>query len=451
LPTEHSITRTTTVAGGSFAPGHLGELTPLIPFEMIDAALTATRTVQTRLRDLPSRVVVYLLLTGCLFPEQGYGQVWQRLVSGLHNLPVAAPTTSALCQARRRIGPAPLRWLFDLLRGPAAGIATPGTRWHGLLVTAIDGTTITIPDTTANLTEYTKHAGNHGGSGYPLIRVLTLVACGTRTIIDAVFGPTTIGETTYTHRLLRGLRTGMIVLLDRNFAAAALLEAIDATGAGFLVRLKNGRVMPVLRRYPDGSYLSRMGAVTVRVIDADITVTTANGKHTGYYRLATTLLDHHRYPASGLVTLYHQRWEIETAYLEIKSTILGGRVLRARTPPGVVQEIYALLVTYQLLRTVMADATDTRPEVDPDRACFTIAVNAARDQIIHAAGVITDTIILVGVIGTQVLAGLLPDRRIRTSPRVVKRAISKYNARGIVDRTTYKATISINILALTGP
>jgi hypothetical protein len=447
LPTQHSITRTTTVAGGRYAPGHLGELTPLIPFEMIDEALTATRTTQTRLRDLPSRVVVYLLLAGCLFPEQGYRQVWHRLVSGLHDLPVAAPTTSALCQARRRIGPAPLRWLFDLLRGPAPGIATPGTRWRGLLVTAIDGTTMTIPDSTANLTAHTTHPGNHGGSGYPLIRVLTLVACGTRTIIDAVFGPTTIGETTHTRDLLPSLHTGMIVLLDRNFAAKALLDAIDTTGATFLVRLKNGRPMPVLRHYDDGSYLSMLGTVTVRVITAEITVTTtAGGRHTGLYRLATSLLDHHRHPASGLVTLYHQRWEIETTYLEIKSTILGGKVLRARTPNGVIQEIYALLITYQLLRTAMADATDTRPDIDPDRAGFTIALNTARDQIVHAAGVITDTVVLVGAIGRQVLADLLPDRRVRTSPRVVKRAISKYNARGIVDRTSYKATIGISIL-----
>jgi len=347
LHTQSFTARTVSVAGGRFAPGHLGELTQLLPFEMIDEALTETRKVQTRLRDLPSRVVVYLLLAGCLFPELGYPQVWHRLVSGLHDLPVAAPTAGALCQARRRIGAAPPRWLFDLLRGPAAGIATTGTRWRGLLVCAIDGTTMTAPDSAANLTEYLKHPGNHGGSGYPLIRVLALVACGTRTIIDAVFG---------------------------------------TTGAKFMVRLKNGRTMPMLRRYPDGSYLSMLGRVPVRVIDAEITIATATGRHTGLYRLATTLLDHHRYPASGLATLYHQRWEIETAFLEIKSTILGGKVLRARTPTGVVQEIYALLVTYQILRTVMADATDTRPDIDPDRAGFTIAPHAARDQIVQAAG-----------------------------------------------------------------
>ncbi len=149
------------------------------------------------------------------------------------------------------------------------------------------------------------------------------------------------------------------------------------------------------------------------------------------------------------MTLYHQRWEIETAFLELKSTILGGRVLRARTPDGVDQAVYALLVTDQALRTAMADASSTVPGLEPGRASFTVALNAARDQVILAAGVIAGTAIdLAGKIGRLVLASLMPSLRLRTSPRVVKRAISKYNARGPgIDRTTYKATIAIAILA----
>jgi hypothetical protein len=169
--------------------------------------------------------------------------------------------------------------------------------------------------------------------------------------------------------------------------------------------------------------------------------------------LATTLLDHHSYPAADLIRLYHERWEIETAYLELKSSILGGRVLRARTPAGVEQEVYALLVTYQLLRTAMADATGTRPDTDPDRASFTTALHTARDLVIQAAGVIADTTIdLVGTIGRHALTHLMPDRRLRVSPRIVKRAISKYQARGPnIDRTSYKATIGIDILTTAYP
>jgi patatin-like phospholipase/acyl hydrolase len=102
------IHRTITVAPGRFAPGHLGELTQQVPFELVDAALAATGRTQSRLRALPARVVVYLLVAGCLFAELGYVQVWQRLCAGLDGLALATPTASALTQARRRLGPAPL-------------------------------------------------------------------------------------------------------------------------------------------------------------------------------------------------------------------------------------------------------------------------------------------------------------------------------------------------------
>jgi hypothetical protein len=199
----------------------------------------------------------------------------------------------------------------------------------------------------------------------------------------------------------------------------------------------------------DGSFLSQIGSTRVRAIECEISIATRAGRHTGVYRLATTLLEHRRYPAPALITLYHERWEIETVYLELKSSMLGGRVLRARTPAGVAQEIYALLATYQILRIAIADALDAADAgADPDRGSFTVALHAARDLLVQAAGVIADTVIdLIGGIGQRVLDNLLPNRRLRVSPRIVKRAISKYQARGPnINRHSYKATLNINIL-----
>ena len=452
MGTQSVITRTVTVAAGRFAPGHLGELTQLVPFEMAGEALAQTRAVQRRVRDLPSRVVVYLLLAACLFPELGYPGVWRKLTQGLAGLPVAAPGAGALAQARRRVGAAPLRWLFDLLRGPAAVPHGRGVWWRGLLVCAIDGTILTAPDSPANLALFTKGGGHHGGTGYPQVRLLALVACGTRTLIDAVFGPTTRGETTYAASLLASLRTGMIMLADRNFAAGGLAAKIAGhrgtvpdPGAHQRRRPPAPRPGPLPRRLVPLTIWRRAGAGHRRPDRHHH----HGGRRTSAYRLITTLSDTRRYPAGSLVSLYHQRWEIETAYLEIKSTILGGRVLRARTPAGLTQEIYALLITYQLLRTAMADATATVPGTDPDRASFTVAWQAARDQLIQAASVIAGTVIdLAGAIGRHVLAHLLPARRLRVSPRIVKRAISKYQARGPgIDRASYKATVGIDMLA----
>jgi hypothetical protein len=246
LSTQSVIRRPVEVAVGRFAPGHLGELTQIVPFEMVDAALASTSSVQKRVRDLPSRVVVYLLLAAGLFAEGGYQQVWARLTAGLEPLTPARPGSSALAQARRRVGAKPLRALFELLAGPAAG----ATRWRGLLVCAVDGTTMSVPDSAANLRCYSRQSGTHGGSGYPLMRMLTIVACGTRTVVDAVFGSTLIGETTYAPRLFGCLRPGMLLLADRNFAAQNIIAGIADTDADLLIRCKDNRKLPRIGRCP---------------------------------------------------------------------------------------------------------------------------------------------------------------------------------------------------------
>jgi len=133
--------------------------------------------------------------------------------------------------------------------------------------------------------------------------------------------------------------------------------------------------------------------------------------------------------------------------------MLGRRVLRARTLPGITQEIYALLTVYQAIRIAITDTTLTAPGTDPDRASFTIALQAAREQVVQAAGVIAgETIDLAGAIGRHILGNLLPARRLRVSPRAVKRPLSRYAYKSLrVDRRTYKATISIDILMTNPP
>jgi hypothetical protein len=240
----------------------------------------------------------------------------------------------------------------------------------------------------------------------------------------------------------------MIVLLDRGLSGNMLLAAITGARAEFLARLSASRKPPVLRRLADGSFLSVLGGVKVRIIECQVTIATTAGTQTGTYRLATTLLDPRQHPAVELVKLYHQRWEIESAYFEIKKTMLGRRVLGARTLPGITQEIYALLTVYQAIRIAITDTTLTAPGTDPDRASFAIALHAARDQVIQAAGIIAaETIDLAGAIGRRVLDNLMPARRLRVSPRAVKRPLSRYAYKSLrVERRTYNATISIDIL-----
>ncbi|GAA3808875.1 IS4 family transposase [Streptomyces chiangmaiensis] len=428
-------------------------MTQIVPFEMVDEVLAECGATQQRLRKLPARVVVYLLLAAGLFEECGYPAVWSKLTGALGSLPLPKITATGLWHARCRLGVRPLQALFDLLRGPASAIRTAGARWAGLLVVAIDGTHLDVPDDPDVRARLGKGANQYtAASGYPQVLLVALVACGTRAVIDVVFGPRKPGEPVLGRRLLRSLHAGMVVLLDRGFATNAFLEAVDGTGADFLARLSAARKPPVLGRFDDGSFLSRIGTVEVRIIECEITITTTAGRHTGVYHLATTLLDHRRCPAFELVRLYHERWEVESAYFAIKQSMLGRRVLRARTLPGIAQEIYALLTAYQVIRIAIADSIGTDPGADPDRASFSVALQTARDQVIQAANVIADTTIdLVGAIGRAVLEHLMPARRLRLSPRAVKRPLSRYAYKSLrVDRRTYKATISIDVL-LTEP
>ncbi|WP_426979943.1 IS4 family transposase (plasmid) [Pseudarthrobacter sp. O4] len=434
-----------------FAPGHLGELTQIIPVEMVDAAIETAGGKERRVRKLPSRVVIYLLLAGVLFADQGWRQVYSRLVCGL-SLPARSPAASTLSQAMRRVGVAPLRELFTFVKGPAVAGSQHTTRFAGRLVVAIDGTQLAVADTEANRARYPKaRSGPNGEPGYPMIRLVAILTAGTRSVIEAAFGTDAVGELTYARQITSCLHPGMVLLGDRNFATYGFFRDVAQTGADFLFRAKTGSnamKLPVLRPLSDGSYLSSAAGQCVRVIDAVLTVTTEAGTRSAEYRLVTTMLDPLQAPAHALTRLYHQRWEIETAYCELKSRILGGRVLRGRHPGAVIQETWALLTCYQVLRTAMTDAALQHPGIDPDRLSFSIALRTARDQVVHAYGTAAGaTIDLIGRIGTAILAEPLPARRIRTRPRVIKRAISKYRAKERnVDRRTYPATLTTRIL-----
>jgi hypothetical protein len=305
-----TITTTITVAAGVFAPGHLGELTWQVPFELADAVLEETRAREQRLRVLPSRVGIYFVLALGLFPALGYAGVWGKLTAALDGLPLRPPSAKGLRDLRRRLGPAPLKALFEVLAGPAAQPATPGIRFGRYRTVAFDGcTSIKVPDTARNRAWLGKMKAALGVTGYPALELMTLAETGTRALIGAVFGPPATGETDYARQLLPLLTTDMLVLADQGFDAAAFLGEIAAAGAQFLVRLGFRRRLPVLARLDDGSFLSRIGELPVRVIEAHVAVACADGTtYTGRYRLVTTLLDHRRYPATALIRLYHERW-----------------------------------------------------------------------------------------------------------------------------------------------
>ena len=434
--------------------GHLGELTPLVPPGLVGEVLAATaagqpglapredgRVTVARERLLTARVMVYFTLAMALFGEVGYGKVWGKLTET-----VPAPVSGAFTRARLRIAAAPLAMLFARL----AGASRAGAVCFGLRLVAVDGTHLAVADSAGNRAVLGKHRASHGTAGYPLTRVVALVECGTRAMIGAVFGPTSVGENAYAVTLLGdALGAGMLLLADRGFDAKKIIDTVVGAHADLLLRIKSTRrTTPVRRPFPDGSYLAAISGHVLRIIEAEVTLTAADGtSRTEVWRLATTVTHWRTAPALQIIECYHRRWEVETAFLGLKCTILRGRVLRSQSPALLDQEIWALLCVYQLITTSITLAlagTDTPREA----GSFAEAV-AARDQIIRAHGVLATGADILKVIGERVRHRLVDKRATRVGPRSVKRPLSKYayKDRGVA-MTTQKAVVHITIIEL---
>jgi Insertion element 4 transposase N-terminal/Transposase DDE domain len=437
----------------AFDAGHLGELTRYVPFDLVDAVLVETGRVQQRLRLLPSRVGVYFVLALGLFPELGYLRVWGMLASALPG--AVRVSEKALRDVRRRVGVAPVKVLFDTLAVPLAPPDTPGVRYRRWRTVAFDGcSSLRCPDSERNRAWLGwAHSGRGGFHGYPCLQLVTLAETGTRGLLGAVFGPRATGEITYAARLVDRLDPDMLLLADRAFDGGEFLAQVRAQGSQFLVRMRSGRKLPRLAVLPDGSILTRLGALNVRVIQAQVTVHLADGTRvSGHYALATSLLDHRAHPASELIELYHERWEIETGYLALRHTLLHGRVLRSMDPSGLEQELWALLALYQALRHAMVDAARTDPRMDPDRAGFTIALTTAQATLIQATGIAGQHHPAPpNAMTAAILAHPLPPRRSRTSARKVKSPASRYPGHPLEERPLASTRIIVIEVELEKP
>lgn len=252
-----TVTRTIRVAAGRFAPGHLGELTRHVPFELVDAVLAETRCTERRLRDLPSRVGMYFVLARGLFPKLSYRKVWGKLVAGLGGLRVPSPSEKALRDLRRRLRPAPVKALFEALAGPVAGPHTPGVRFGRFRTVAFDGcTSIKVADSDRNRSWLGKMKAALGVTGYPMVELMTLVETGTRGLLGAVFGPPARQGRGVTRRSRPDRLLGRTATTSRT--AAGQLQPAPARKAG---RPLSTLRRPSARRRPAPTIPDRVGAV----------------------------------------------------------------------------------------------------------------------------------------------------------------------------------------------
>jgi hypothetical protein len=381
----------------------VGLLTRVFPPVVVDAAVAAAGRGEVRSRLLPARLTVYYVLAMCLFSGQGYEEVMRLLVGGLEWLgrwrrAWTVPSTAAIAKARARLGPGPLRELFERVAVPLATASTQGSWYRGLRVVSMDGTTLDLADTAENEARFGRPGSSRGEgrSAFPQVRLVGLGECGTHAVFAAALGPFASSEKTLAIEVLPGLQRDMLLLADRGFLGYELWQAAAAAGAQLLWRASATFTLPAVELLPDGSYLSRLvpgkgtgprkaGAepVTVRVIE--YVIDDGRAPQGERYRLVTTLTGPDTAPAAELAELYSQRWEFENALDELKTHQRGAKVvLRSRSPDGVEQEAWGFLLVHWAIRELMHTAA-LDAEVDPDRVSFTRALNLTRRTVTEQA------------------------------------------------------------------
>jgi hypothetical protein len=382
----------------------------LVGCDAVAQALASCGHVDVRRRALPGDVTVKVVLGLGLFSAEGYDSVLAKVYPAVSGpLPRrAVPSGSALSQARVRVHEKVFRALFQAsATGPQPVPATGGSEF-GLELTAFDGTTFDLADTQ----EMAACFATPTGGRHPQARVVTLTACGTRKIRAAAVGSYATSEQELVDTLVDQLAAGTLNLADRNFFSMARFLAAAATGAQLAWRVKNSNAhLPakVSATLPDGSQLvrlhesdgmlsrrrrntgdytlPRLADTTARLVEFDLHVTDRRGRtRRSRFRILTTLLDHHAYPASRIAAVYAQRWQAEVAYYRIKVTLRGnGVVLRGQTPSLARQEIWAMLCLYNTLCD-LATETAVSLGLDPHQISFVAVVRLTR---VHATATCT--------------------------------------------------------------
>ncbi len=372
----------------------LGVIAKFFPAEKVHEALKQTNRASVRERDLPAHVVVYYVIALALYMRSSYREVLRCWLEGVQwlldpSIAVKVAGKSGISQARSRLGPEPLKKLYEAIVAPIAERRTQGAwyrQWH---LMSLDGSTLDTADTVGNEKAFGRPGASRGSSAFPKIRFVALLENGTHVLWAARMSKYVTDELTLAQEVVPKLRKGMLCLADRFFPSYKLWQAASRTGADLLWRTRQNARLDVDRHLSDGSYLSRIYASTsdrrnqrkgmvVRVIDYRLKdVKDAEP----IYRLITTILDPEQAPAPELAALYHERWEIETALDELKTHLRGAQiVLRSKTPELVQQEFFGLLMAHFAIRGLMHEAA-LKADEDPDRLSFLHSVRVVQRRM----------------------------------------------------------------------
>lgn len=423
------------MACGDYVPADLERFASLVDPQWIEQALAATGTASLRRRRLPAEQVVWLVIGLALFRDLPLWQVVQQL--GLdqgHDDGVAVPSASV--GARQRLGAAPMAWLFDRLAQRWSDAPQPASaQFCGLRSLAVDGVVWDAPDTPANRECFGASSSQFGPGGWPQVRAVCLMDTHTHLIRAARIGAIKCAELTLAGSLIEQVPDDSLTVFDRAYFSAAFLLDWQATGhqRHWLMRARTPLRYEVEQTLGPGDWLVRMPvSPQARKQRPDLPQwwqarMIERPAGTQVRRYLTSLLDAKRYPARQVAAHYVQRWEIELGFREIKQSLLRkAPVLRSKQPELVQQELWGLLIAYDLIRQEMSQMA-TQLKVAPQRLSFqwlALAICSALYQWpLQTPGALPKHL---ANLRARAGAFVLPPRRPRSCPRQVKSHRPRY-------------------------
>ncbi len=420
----------------------LDALGKTISRDQIEQVLKPLGIATSRKRKLTFVLVVLLCIAMCLYTEEAIDDVLVKLMQGPRFLrpmdDLVGASQSAICQRRQQLGVVPMARLFRRVCQPLSSTDTPGAFLFGLRLMAIDGTKEDVADTPANARYFGRPGGGRGDGAFPQVQAIYLCECGSHALCDAGFWPCHTSEHVGGLRMLRSVGPGMLIMWDRGLYNFDMFKNCLERQAHFLCRLHTRAKPKVVEHLGDGSCLAYLTPsdywrrkngerLLVRMIQYTLDDSGLPG-HGEKYCLITSLLDGTSYPAHTLACAYHQRWEVEITIDEMDThQRLPKKPLRSRTPLGVLQELYALLIAHYCVRTVMHEAA-LKAGLSPLRLSFTKSLRILRNAVFEFQIVCEAQLSLLrNRLLNDIARTRLPERAHRSNPRVVKRKMSNFD------------------------
>lgn len=421
----------------------LAGLEKVIDSEAVQQALASTDRVNPRACMLTHEVMLWVVLAMGVLTNMPIRQVFKhsrRLRSG-----EKSPARSSLCEARQRLGVAPVQYLHEHTVRPLGDADMPGAFYRGLRLLGIDGTVFDAPDSQANAAAFDRASGGRGGGAFPQVRKVSLVELGTHVELAIAIGGWQDSEQKLARELWDKIPPDSLLMQDRGFFAYDDWKCLDLRGVKLLARAKKTPILKPIEKLSDRSHLAKIypsswhrsqdrDGIVVRVIAYTLDDPRRVG-HGEVHRLVTNLLDERAYPAMELIAGYHQRWEEELMFDEQKTHQDPRRAekpanLRSETPEGVRQELYALSLAHFVVRALMVEAA--RPlGLDVDQLSFTGSLHIIRCRLPECDSRTAESLQRWYVNLLEEIRGeRIGPRRNRINPRVIKRKMSKWNKKG---------------------